>query len=387
VKALAIAMTNLRRLGRDRSNVFFVLVLPLLLVAVLGMLFGDGGFTPRVAVAAVDTGSLGGDLVAALEVQPGIEVVRVADEADAARAVERGSAQGGLVVPAGYDTVVRDGGQVALTYFARPDLLGQQLAVAVRGVVAEQATVLRAAQFATSDRQVPFAEAFDEASAVAAVVPTVEVRATTTGDSPFAGFSGRFDMGASQQLLLFVFLTSLTSSVALIQTRQLGLSRRMLSTPTRAATVLLGEAGGRLCVAVFQGLVIMLGSALLFGVTWGSPLAAAVLFVAFALAGSGAGMLLGSAVSNEQQAGGLGLLLGLGLGALGGSMTPLEFYSDTMTRIAHITPHAWAIDGFNRLLRHGGGLADILPQIGVLLVFAAILFAAASWRLRRALTA
>jgi ABC-2 type transport system permease protein len=387
VKALAIAMTNLRRLGRDRSNVFFVLVLPLLLVAVLGMLFGDGGFTPRVAVAAVDTGSLGGDLVAALEVQPGIEVVRVADEADAARAVERGSAQGGLVVPAGYDTVVRDGGQVALTYFARPDLLGQQLAVAVRGVVAEQATVLRAAQFATSDRQVPFAEAFDEASAVASVVPTVEVRATTTGDSPFAGFSGRFDMGASQQLLLFVFLTSLTSSVALIQTRQLGLSRRMLSTPTRAATVLLGEAGGRLCVAVFQGLVIMLGSALLFGVTWGSPLAAAVLFVAFALAGSGAGMLLGSAVSNEQQAGGLGLLLGLGLGALGGSMTPLEFYSDTMTRIAHITPHAWAIDGFNRLLRHGGGLADILPQIGVLLVFAAILFAAASWRLRRALTA
>jgi ABC-2 type transport system permease protein len=183
-----------------------------------------------------------------------------------------------------------------------------------------------------------------------------------------------------------VFLTSLTSSVALLQVRQLGVSRRMLSTPTRTSTVLAGEAGGRLAVAVFQGLIIMLGSALLFGVRWGDPAAAAVLLVAFALAGSGAGMLLGATATSEQQAGGLGLLLGLGLAALGGSMTPLEFYSDTVYRIAHITPHAWANSGFTELLRHGAGIGDVLPQVLVLLAFAAVLFTAATWRLRHELT-
>jgi ABC-2 type transport system permease protein len=34
-----------------------------------------------------------------------------------------------------------------------------------------------------------------------------------------------------------------------------------------------------------QGLVIMLGSALLFGVRWGDPVAAALLLVAFAIRG------------------------------------------------------------------------------------------------------
>lgn len=385
MKALGIAMSNVRRLLRDRSNIFFVVILPLLLIAVLGVLFGGSGFVPTVGVAVDDDGALGGDLLAALEAQTGIEVVRYTDEAEVRRAVERGAAQGGLVVPAGYDAALRGGGQVPLFYFARPDGLGQQLTLAVRGAVAEQAGLLRAARFAAEDRDVPFDAALAEATNVAQTMPDVAVRTTSTGDDPFGGFSGRFDMGASQQLLLFVFITSLTSSVALIQTRQLGLSRRMLSTPTRASTVLIGEALGRFGVAVFQGLVIMLGSAVLFDVSWGDPLGAVVLFVAFALTGSGAGMLLGAAVSNEQQAGAVGLLLGLGLGALGGSMTPLEFFSDTMVRVAHLTPHAWAVDGFDQLLRHGGGLTDIWIPVTVLVVAAGVLFAAATWRLRRSL--
>lgn len=386
MKALAIATSNVHRLLRDRSNIFFVVLLPLLLIAVLGVLFGGGGFIPTVGVAVADDGAHGGELLGALEAQPGIRVVHYTEEVALRRAVERGRAQGGLVIPAGFDAMLRDGDEVPLVYFARSDELGQQLTVAVRSAVAEQASLLRAARFAAAERNVPLDRALAQARAVAEIVPAVEVRATTAGDSPYSRLSGRFDMGASQQLLLFVFITSLTSSVALIQTRQLGLSKRMLATPTRTSTVLVGEALGRFGVAVLQGLVIMFGSAVLFGVSWGDPLAAAVLFVAFALTGSGAGMLLGAAASNEQQAGPVGLLIGLGLGALGGAMTPLEFFSDTMSRVAHLTPHAWAIDGFNELLRHGAGVTDIATEFAVLVGFAAVLLTAATWRLHRSLT-
>lgn len=67
-------------------------------------------------------------------------------------------------------------------------------------------------------------------------------------------------------------------------------------------------------------------------------------------------------------------------------MMPLDFYTPTMRAVAHLTPHAWAVDGFAVLVRHDGGLASILPQLGVLLGVAAALLALASWRLRRALT-
>jgi ABC-2 type transport system permease protein len=78
-------------------------------------------------------------------------------------------------------------------------------------------------------------------------------------------------------------------------------------------------------------------------------------------------------------------MLSIGLGALGGCMLPLELFSPTMQTVAHITPHAWALDGYAELLRRGGTTIDILPELGVLVAYAAVLFALAAWRLRVAI--
>ena len=125
----------------------------------------------------------------------------------------------------------------------------------------------------------------------------------------------------------------------------------------------------------------------MFGVNWGDPTAAIVLVVMFSLVGSGAGMLLGSTFSNDQQAGSLGVFAGLGFAALGGCMIPLELFSPTMQNVAHVTPHAWALDGFAELVRRGGTIVDILPELGALAGFAVVLLAAATFRLRSVLTA
>jgi ABC-2 type transport system permease protein len=42
--------------------------------------------------------------------------------------------------------------------------------------------------------------------------------------------------------MLFVFLAATTSSVALIETRRLGVSRRMPATPTGTSRILYGKA-------------------------------------------------------------------------------------------------------------------------------------------------
>jgi ABC-2 type transport system permease protein len=384
VKALAIAAVNLRRLFRERATIFFVFVFPMLLILVLGAAFG-GGFDPRVGVTGPDQDPLAEGLVAELEGTGGIGVVRFSSEEDLLTGVERGEVQGGLVIPEDYGEAIVQG-RAVIRYFARPDLTGQQVALSVRSAVGEQASLLRAARFASQEQGMPLASALATAQGMAPEVPAVEVRTETAGRAVFPESLGRFDLGASSQLLLFIFLTSLTGSVALIETRRLGVSRRMLSTPTSARAILAGEALGRLGVAMVQGVFIMLGSALIFGVRWGDPLGAVALLVGFSLVASGAGMLLGAALRTEQQAGAMGLLLGLGVAALGGSMMPMEFFSETMRRVAHVTPHAWANDGFAELVRHGAGLSGILPQLGVLMLFAAGLFGLATWRLRRAIT-
>jgi ABC-2 type transport system permease protein len=216
-----------------------------------------------------------------------------------------------------------------------------------------------------------------------AALADVTVATRTAGTAMFPQDLGRFDLGASSMLLLFIFVTSMTAATALIETRRLGVSRRMLSTPTRVSGIVAGEALGRVAIAVVQGIVIMAGSALVFRVSWGNAFGAAAVMVVFAVVAGAAGLLLGSVSRTEQQAIGAGLLLGLGLAALGGTMMPLDFFSPTMLVVAHFTPHAWAGDAFATLVRHDGSIVDILPDLGVLVMYAAVLFVLGSWALRR----
>jgi ABC-2 type transport system permease protein len=67
-------------------------------------------------------------------------------------------------------------------------------------------------------------------------------------------------------------------------------------------------------------------------------------------------------------------------------MLPLELFSPTLQTIAHITPHAWAIDAFGELVQRRGNLFDILPELGVLAAYAVVLGLIATWRLRAVIT-
>lgn len=386
MKLFAVAATSVLRMLRDRSNIFFVFVFPLALILVIGLQFGSD-FTPRLGVVAEDVGELGRELVVSLERDDALVVEPYDAREGVIEDVGRGTIRAGLVVPPDYDQRLRSGQPVELGYVSREDGQGLPLQATVQAAVAEQATVVGAARLAAEDGILTFDAALRQAESVSEAMPGVSVDVSQVGESTFEEFEGlgQFDLGASQQLLLFVFLTSLAGSAALIQTRQLGVARRMLSTPTSIAAILGGTAFGRFGVALVQAGYIVIGSLLIFGVEWGDPLGATALVVLFSLVSAGAGMLLGAVANNDQQAGGLGVFLGLLLAALGGSMAPLELFSPTMQTVAHITPHAWALDGFAELVRRDGTLMDILPELGVLAGYAAALFGLATWALHRAL--
>jgi ABC-2 type transport system permease protein len=283
---------------------------------------------------------------------------------------------------------IRGGRSVVVDYIARPLGLAQQLGETIRGVVARQSALLGAAQFSVADGS---ASNFDTGLATAthtsASEPSISVTEAIAGKAAFSQSVGQFDQGAWTQLLLFVFLSALTAgSVALIETRRLGLSRRMLATPTPAATIIGGEVLSRFLVGIIQAAVIIFGSAIVFGVKWGQPVGVAAIVIVFTLVSAGAAIFLGALLRNAQQASGVSLILGLGLAAIGGSMVPLQVFPPTMQKIAHITPHAWANDAFAQLIANGASITGILPQLGVLTVYAVTLLTLATWRLRRVLT-
>ena len=68
-------------------------------------------------------------------------------------------------------------------------------------------------------------------------------------------------------------------------------------------------------------------------------------------------------------------------------MVPLEVFPPVMRTIAHVTPHFWAVDSWQRLIFDGDGLGAILPALGVLVGFAVLFVGLAATLLRRGLTA
>ncbi len=119
-----------------------------------------------------------------------------------------------------------------------------------------------AVRFAVSKGADP-SEAAAAAAAIAPTVPDLSTDTVVAGESLFPASMGQFDIGASSQLVLFMFLTGLTGSAVLIQNRHLGVTTRMAGTPTSVRTIVTGEALGRFAIVFVQGVYIMAATTLL----------------------------------------------------------------------------------------------------------------------------
>lgn len=387
MKALVIAGVALRRLFRDRSNLFFVLVFPLLLVLLLGAAFGASG-AQRVGIVGDPGDRLAERLTTALE-QTDLVLVEVDDE-DALRSdVARGFLSAGIVLPADLEAATLERPR-SIPLVLRPDAGSLAARATIEGAVARESSRMVAVEVARelSGRD---GEALLTAVDLArrgladVAVSTSEVGTEDPLEAEFAGL-GRFDLGASSQLFLFTFLTGLAGGAGLIEVRQLGVARRILGTPTSPRQQVLGTTGGRVLIALFQAAYIVAATVLLFGVDWGDPVATAAVVVLFCLVAGGAGTLLGAAMRTTSQASGVAVGLGLGAAALGGSMAPIELFPDALRTVAHVTPHAWANGAMAEIVRRDGGLLDVVPQLLALAGFAVVLLGLGSWQLRRVLT-
>ena len=196
-----------------------------------------------------------------------------------------------------------------------------------------------------------------------------------------------YEYSAPTELVLFVFLMAIAGGATIVETRRLGMFERMSAAPVRPRTIIAGESITYIVIAAVQSLVIVAIGTVVFGVSWGNPLAATVLLVLWCLVGAGAGMVAGTIFRTPEQASAIGPIVGIVFAMLGGCMWPLSIVSTTIREIGHATPQAWAVDAWTNLLSNHGDLASISHEIGVLALFALGFFALATFRLKAMLAA
>ncbi|MGE5198458.1 MAG: ABC transporter permease, partial [Rhodospirillaceae bacterium] len=286
-KILEIGRVNLLRQVRDRGDLFFVFVLPMIIIVALGLQFG-GWASARLGVVAPAGDPAAEALIASIAADPtGFDIRRLDDRADLEARVGRGQLEAGLVIPDGFADTLAGSGTAEVVYLGTADALTTGLRAPIDAAVARLGAVTTATRVAVGEGLGTQAEAAAAAGAGYEIVPGVQVDVTQVGEpGMFAGFS-QFTFGASTQLILFMFLTSMTAATRLVTTRQLGVSRRMTATPTAAWTIVTGEALGRFLVAILQAVFIVVVTAVAFNVSWGDPLATGTLILLFGIVCSG----------------------------------------------------------------------------------------------------
>ena len=397
-KLIAIIRKDLALRFNGPTELVFFLILPLVFTWLVGGGLPQEMTDPRIVVPVVDEDG-GAQAAAFLEALGLSETIRPETRSrdEAEKQLDGNDIGAYLIIPAGFsDTLTADslqaGDAAEIVLRSAPNsnigLVAQQEAARAVGRIARPLLVARESLAAVESVH-PFADdaaraAFFEATlaAVSADPPAERVEFTVAAAGQTEVYSQRAQSSAGQ-LVTWVFIPLLGASGLFVMERALGTLRRLMVTPTRKSTFLLGAIGGQFLVALVQMALLILFGIYVMKVPWGQdPAALAVVLVAFGLCGVALGTALGAFVKTESQASNLSIMLGMVMALLGGAWWPMEMFPAGMQQVVKVLPTTWAMSALTDITMRGQGLADILPEAAVLLAFAAVFFVVGVWRFR-----
>jgi ABC-2 type transport system permease protein len=377
------------------SELLFFIILPIIFTFLLAGGTPGGDEDTRIRLLVVDEAqtALSAQIVSELGVSSAVRPEVVSrDEADEQFSQRRASAV--FVIPAGLDTASLQDGSAAVDLRQQPNNLNASIAQrAIQTALRRVSSAVSAANTAVNEREktMPFASDaektayFDKSLKLARELQEdtpqrVAVIRAATPDQ--VEYDPRANSSAGQ-LITWVFIPLFGISELFAYERATGTLRRLLTTPTRKATYLLGTISGQVLMAIAQMLLLVGFGILVMQLNWGrDPLALAVMLVCSALAAAAIGSAMGAFVKTSGQANGLSIMLGMVMALMGGCWYPLELFPPAIQTFVKVLPTTWAMQGLLDLVLRGGGLADILPEAVVLLGFAAVFFAVGVWRFR-----
>jgi ABC-2 type transport system permease protein len=400
-KIFSIAWNDIKIEFSDRMTLVFFLVLPVVFTIVIGLglsgLAGSesvGDSRYPVVVVDLDNSPLSAELVETIAVSQVIRPEqRTAAQAD--QLFEDDEALAVLTVPQGFEAGLMAGEPVELALRKAQDdnrVLAIEQAVGAAVSQVERAVqiahtsleeALNLRTFETSEEeQAYFQDSLERAQELLGN-PPAKAATIYSAVSNVTQIATGFTQSSPGQIVTWTLITLLGASEVFVNERLGGTLRRLLVTPTTKAIVMLGKICGRLGLGLLQMVLLVGFGAFVLGVEYGNSWTAlALIILAFSLAAVALGVLLGAFSRTRSQASGLTVMLSMLMAALGGAWWPMEVTPTYYQQAVRVLPTTWAMAGFTDVIVRGQGVAGILPEVGVLLAFAAVFFAVGVWRLR-----
>ena len=387
-----ITLKDLMQILRDRKTFLFLVFMPIGFTLLFGLAFGGSSKVSdnRLPVGFLDqdNGALSANLKSLLNASTVIRLDETPgrNEADLDALVSSGKLAAALVIPAGYSQSVRDGNPLKLSFYADPSQTSTSTVESEFLVASNRlASAVRTASIAVKISDDP--TAFDPALTAALTAwqnPPIQVL-VTSGVSSKPQNQNIMSMAHSSpgMMIQFAIAGLLTCATVIVNERKTRSLQRLLTTATTRFQILFGHYLAIFTLIFVQFMILILFGQLLHVDYLRVPLASLLVATVTAICIAALGLLIGVMAKSEEQAIIFSLIPMFVLSGLGGAWVPLEYTGSAFQAIGHVSPVAWAMDGFKNIVARGLGFNSVLLPCAALAGYAMLFFLLAAWRFRR----
>jgi ABC-2 type transport system permease protein len=410
--SLAIAWKDLQLIFKDRGALIVLFGLPLLIGSMYGSIYnsmditGEKGFTITVSLVNLDDGPYGEQVVSTLEEIDLLEIQTADAIAQAEELVVDETVVAAIVIPASFSLnvnsyesstieVIVDPSQAQfgniltgilkevitpidfqgeLTYGIRSVLEGSGL---LEGAPQEYQQAVEAQITGVLMTQVM--EMFQN--------PLISLRTEDLQGADILIPNNWFAVFVPAFVVMFAFFIVPGLAPELLKEKREGTLRRLLAAPLSRRTILLGKMLAYLVIVFLQVLLLFGVGNIFFDMPLGNdPLAIVLVSLALGLSATSLGVMVAALARTERQADATGMVLGFLLAGIGGciqiGLIPTYRMEGFLGTLSKFVPHAYALDSYRMLMIEAGRLADVLPNILILLGFALVFFAIGVWKFK-----
>ncbi len=355
---LTFARINTRRYFRDKTAIFFTVAFPLIFLFVFGGLFGNSNNSVSFKVALLNQSNTQVSKNIAKELNDG-KILKVNSDVttinDAKQRMNRGEIDATIILPQDFGNVKKGSsfpsGQAEILYSQNNAQAAQTLQSVLQGE-------FKAINAKLVDNKEPFTVTSQQTND----------QSLSSFDYTFTGLLGFsiIGMGIFGPINIFPEL------------KKQGILRRFHTTPIRVWQYFMSTMITQAAIGLFAMAVLFAVAISIFHLkVVGDVFELAIFLVLGIMTILGIGLALGGWAKNERQAAPLSNIVVFPMMFLSGTFFPRFLMPEWLQNVSAFLPLTPIIDGIRMIATEGKHFVDILPQLGLVGVWAIVIYAIA----------
>jgi ABC-2 type transport system permease protein len=386
--SIRIAWKDLMELFRNRMGLVLLILMPIFMMGMVGFIYPSETSLNNIpiAIANEDKGFEGYNLSSTFvltlnsfnENTNMITLIDASNIDDIREMIQTGNAEGGIIISNNFSKNIVTGQQGTITIVT--DQSNPQLSAMIQTVMNQ---VFEQMGTALAQQNIAEQLGIDLSTALAVVKPyDIQIKGSIEGEFSY------FDFIAPGIMAMTVMMSVMTGLPAAIsQEREVGTLDGMMVAPINRLSVILGKTLAQMARGILQGVLILVLSVLLFGVTiHGNILLVFGLLLLGVFSFVGLGVVLTSFAKDQETAVMMMTTIMFPMMFLSGVFFPIEQMPWFMQSISRFLPLTYVADALRKVMVLGADIPAISPELTILIVFGIIMTAIAVPLFKRAMT-